>query len=240
MHAAIVTSAATAFVAPAVAAGAQAATPPNATDTSVRGLPLTEVHARRAGDAVAVFLTGDGGFAELDREVARVLADSGISVVALDTRAYLWRQRTPEETARDVARVARHYAAVWHRDRIVVAGYSHGADLVPFVADRLPADVASRVVLYAMLGLGPGASFQFHFADLFKDIRRPSDLPVMPQLQKLRGRTMLCIYGTDEAASSCRDADSALVVRRALPGDHHFNGAYRQIGGIMASAILQR
>src|SRR5690606_22593076 len=43
---------------------------PSPADTSIRGLPLTEVPARRPGDALAVFLTGDGGFAELDRQIA--------------------------------------------------------------------------------------------------------------------------------------------------------------------------
>jgi len=205
-------------------------------DTAVRSLPLTEVPARRAGDAVAVFLTGDGGFAELDREVAEVLADSGISVVALDTRAYLWHHRTPDETAADVARIARQYSTRWHRDHVLVVGYSHGADLIPFVADRLPADVAPHIALFAMIGLGPGASFQFHMADLFRDIRRSTDLAVAPQLTKLRGRPMLCIYGTEESRSSCRDADSTLIARRALPGDHHFNRDYRAIGAIIANA----
>lgn len=209
---------------------------PDAADTAVRALPLTEIPAHRAGDAVAVFITGDGGFAELDREVAGVLADSGISVVALDTRAYLWHHRTPEETAADVARIARHYSTRWHRERLLLVGYSHGANLIPFVADHLPADVAPRIALFAMLGLGPGASFQFHMADLFRDIRRNTDLPVPPQLAKLRGRRMLCIYGADEPRSSCRDADSTLLARHALPGDHHFNRAYRAIGAIIVNA----
>ena len=202
---------------------AQLPAPP---DASVRDLPLTEIPARRPGDVLAVFLTGDGGFAELDRQIARVLADSGIAVVALDTRSYLWQRRTPEETASDVARIARHYAAEWHRGRIVLAGYSHGANILPFAASRLPADVASHVSLLAMLGLGTGASFQFHFADLLHDIHRKSDLAIAPELEKLRGRPMLCIYGTDEDRSACRDADPALITRRALPGDHHFDRAY--------------
>ena len=213
---------------------AQAVVP--STDSSVRGLPLAEVPARRAGDAVAVFLTGDGGFAELDKQIAHVLADSGIAVVALDTRSYLWQHRSPEETASDVARIARHYAAEWHRRRIILAGYSHGADILPFAADRLPEDVASRVSLLAFLGLGTGASFQFHFADLLRDIRRKSDLPILPELQKLRGRSMLCIYGTDEDHSACRDADSTLIARHPLPGDHHFDRAYATIAGIIAAA----
>ena len=202
----------------------------------MHGLPLTEVGARRAGDILAVFLTGDGGFAELDKQVSNVLADSGIAVVALDTRSYLWRRRTPEETALDVARIARHYSAEWHRNRIILVGYSHGADVLPFAADRLPADVASRVSLLAMLGLGTGTSFQFHFADLFRDIHRPTDLPVLPELEKLRGHAMLCIYGTDENPSGCRIADPSLIARHPLPGDHHFDGAYAVIGQIIVAA----
>lgn len=237
-HALRLTAAAPLFVLSQLAPGAlrAQALAPNAADTAVRALPLTEVPARHAGDAVAIFLTGDGGFAELDHEVAGVLADSGISVVALDTRAYLWHHRTPEETAADVARIARHYSTRWHRNRVLLVGYSHGANLIPFVADRLPADVAPRITLYAMLGLGPGASFQFHMADLFRDIRRSSDFPIPPQLVKLRGRPMLCIYGTAETLSSCRAADSTLLARHALPGDHHFNRAYQAIGAIIVDA----
>jgi type IV secretory pathway VirJ component len=207
-----------------------------AADTVVHGLPLTEVPARRAGDAVAVFLTGDGGFAELDKQVANVLSDSGIGVVALDTRSYLWRKRTPDETAADVARIGRAYLAHWHRSRVLLVGYSHGANLIPFIANRLPADVAPRVALLAMLGLSSGASFQFHFADLFRDIARSTDLPIAPQLVKLRGLPMLCICGKEEDHSPCRDADAAVIARHELPGDHHFDRAYRTIGDIIVAA----
>lgn len=215
--------------------GAQAVAATDA-DASIRALPLIEVPSRRAGDALVVFLTGDGGFAELDRQIARVLTDSGFAVVALDTRSYLWQRRTPEDVARDLARVARHYVAAWHRDRVILAGYSHGAAILPFAAERLPADVASRVSLLAFLGLGTGASFQFHFSDLLRDIHRPTDLPVLPQLEKLRGRRMLCVYGVAEDRSACRDADSTLIARHPLPGDHHFDLAYATIAGIIAAA----
>jgi type IV secretory pathway VirJ component len=207
----------------------------SAPDTAVRGLPLTTIAARRSGDAMAVFLTGDGGFAELDKQVANVLADSGIDVVALDTRSYLWRKRTPAETAEDVGRIARAYSARWNRPRILLVGYSHGANLIPFIATRLAPDVASHVVLLAMLGLSPGASFQFHFADLFRDIQRSTDLPILPELEKLRGQHMLCIFGHDEDQSPCPVADPTLIARHELPGDHHFDRAYRTIGEIIVN-----
>jgi type IV secretory pathway VirJ component len=220
------------------AASAQPSGEASATD-SIAQLPVTEVPARRAGTELAIFLTGDGGFAELDKQVATVLADSGIAVVALDSRAYLWRRRTPAEIAADVARLARHYGVLWHRERFVLVGYSHGANLLPFLADQLPADIASHVSLLAMLGLGTGASFQFHFSDLFRDIHRSSDLPILPQLQKLRGQRMVCIYGVKEERSACRDADAALLQRHAVPGDHHFDRAYAAIGAAIATAARQ-
>ena len=55
--------------------------------TVVRDLPLIENPSPRPGRVLAVFLTGDGGWAMLDRSIARVLADSGISVVGFDSHA---------------------------------------------------------------------------------------------------------------------------------------------------------
>ena len=53
----------------------------------VRGLPIKEVHPSRpgtSGDLLVVFITGDGGWAALDKEVAAALVDHGAWVVGLD------------------------------------------------------------------------------------------------------------------------------------------------------------
>ena len=200
---------------------------------SVRGLPLIEAPTRRAGRVLAILLTGDGGWAEIDRSVARVLTDSGIPVVGLDSRSYLSNRRTPDEAARDVARVARHYLAQWGRDRLILVGYSRGADMLPFVTTRLPADLRSRLTGVAMLGLDTEASFQFHLIDIFRDVHRKGDLPILPELERLRGTPMLCVYGTGEDHSACRDADSTLLSRFTRNGDHHFDGDYLAIARLI-------
>ena len=202
----------------------------------VRGLPLVEAPSSRPGRLLAIFLTGDGGWAMLDRSVARVLTDSGIAVVGFNSRSYVERRRTPDEAARDLARVARHYLASWHRDRLLLVGYSRGADLLPFVATRLPQDLRSATVGLAMLGLARTASFQFHLVDLFRDIERPGDPAILPEIQRLRGTPMLCVFGTGEERSACRDADPSLIARYSREGDHHFDGAYGAIGEIIVAA----
>ena len=203
---------------------------------SVRGLPLIESPSAAPGRVLAIFLTGDGGWAMLDRSVARVLTESGIAVVGFNSRSYLERRRTPDDAARDVARVARHYLATWHRDRLLLVGYSRGADLAPFVATRLPRELRDATVGLAMLGVARTASFQFHLIDLFRDIERPGDLPILPEIERLRGMPMLCVFGAGEEKSACRDADPSLIARYPREGDHHFDGAYGAIGQIIVGA----
>jgi type IV secretory pathway VirJ component len=211
----------------------------------VHDLPLVEVPARAGAPSagtLAVLVTGDGGWAELDRAVAAGLAARGVGVVGLDARAYLSRRRTPEETAADVARVARAYLTRWEGAagdgaRLVLLGYSRGADLMPFVAARLPGDLRARVRLVALLGLATAANFQFHWSDLVKDTRRPDDRPVAPELERLRGMRLLCVYGTEEQDSGCRDADSTLVTRVARPGGHHFDRDYGALAALILGAM---
>ena len=65
-----------------------------------------------------LFLSGDGGWASLDKTVATRLSQSGMSVIGLNSRKYFWTARTPETTTRDVERILRHYLQAWHKSEI--------------------------------------------------------------------------------------------------------------------------
>ena len=199
-------------------------------DDDVRGLPLHVVPTKSPSPtAVAIFLSGDGGWAGLDRRVSDDLAARGVSVVGLDTRSYLMKARTPDEAAADVARVMRHYTAQWAVQRIAVVGYSRGADLAPFVVNRLPSDVRSELALVALLAPAERAGFQFHWTDLLTETSKPSDPPILPELERLRGTPVLCVYGRDEKESLCRLADTSAVRVDKRKGRHHFDGDYDAI-----------
>jgi type IV secretory pathway VirJ component len=92
-------------------------------------LPIQEVHASGTADEFALLLTGDGGWAGLDQELAARLAGNGVPTVALNSLKYFWSARTADETARDVTRILRHYFDAWHKTRVLLVGYSFGADL---------------------------------------------------------------------------------------------------------------
>ena len=75
-----------------------------------------------------------------------------------------------------------------------------------------------------MLGLATTASFEFHWTDLVKDTPRPTDLAIKPELERLRGTPMVCVFGSDEKSSGCRDAPDGLLRRDERQGGHHFDG----------------
>jgi type IV secretory pathway VirJ component len=157
--------------------------------------------------------------------MAAALADSGVAVVGLDIPSYLQVKRTPDGVADDMGRVLHYYLEAWHKNRVILIGYSHGADIVPFIASRLPLDLRNRIDLIAMLGLEHSASFEFHLADIVAQVSREGDLPVLPEVEKLRGMPMLCVRGDDEARSLCSSLPPSLARIETRPGGHRIPGS---------------
>jgi type IV secretory pathway VirJ component len=206
--------------------------------TDIRGLPLIEVRAPApTSEQFAIFLTGDGGWASLDRAVVKELGAGGISAVVLNMRDYLWHRRTPDQSGADLSRIIRHYEKAWTKQKVVVIGYSRGADIAPFMVSRLPGELRSDVVLVAMLGLATSTNFQFHFRDLIADTQRPGDLPVLPEVEHLRGMNLICIYGLDEKDSGCRSAPQGLMTIVERSGGHHFDNDFPALARIIETAI---
>jgi type IV secretory pathway VirJ component len=198
----------------------------------IADLPIEEVHASGSGDDFALLLTGDGGWAGLDEELAARLAANGVPTVGLNSLKYFWRQRTPDETASDVARVLRHYFAAWNRRRVLLIGYSFGADVLPFVVNRLPAELQERIASVSVLGIDAHASFEVRVADwIGSDKGGP---PTVPELSELRHVPVLCIYGEGEEDSICPAMARGGIVPEQIGKGHHFSGDY----ALLADRIL--
>jgi type IV secretory pathway VirJ component len=193
----------------------------------INDLPVNEVHAQGTSDEFALLLTGDGGWAGLDQELAAHLAANGLPTVGLNSLKYFWTQRTADEAAQDVARIIRHYLASWNKKRVLLVGYSFGADVLPFIINRLPQDLQAQIQSVSLLGFDSNATFEISVADWIGTDE--SGLPTRPELAKLPATPVLCIYGEGEKDSICPTLPSARVKSEQVGTGHHFGGEYAEL-----------
>jgi type IV secretory pathway VirJ component len=206
--------------------------------SEISDLPVVEVEARGTGELTAVLVSGDGGWAGIDRGLGASFAAAGIPVVGLDSLRYFWTPRTPESTAADVDRLLRFALARGKKAGALLVGYSQGADVLPFVANRLPEPTRKRVALVAMLGLGRKAEFEFHLSSWIVTSERGA--AIAPELARMPVGLGLCVYGSEEQDSGCLDADPARVRIVRLSGGHHFGGDYDRLAKTILDAVAAR
>ena len=203
-------------------------------------IPITELPAAAPGDTFAVIYSGDGGWRDIDKQIGELLAREGIPVVGVDCLRYFWRARQPGGLARDLRRILAHYRVLWGRHRVLLVGYSFGADVLPFIVNRLPVGAGRDVVQISLLGLGSHASFQFHVSDWLRKTPRPGDLPVLPEAAKLDPARVQCFYGADEDDTLCPELGrrGAEVIRTT--GGHHFDGDYAALARRIRDGLTRR
>jgi type IV secretory pathway VirJ component len=200
-------------------------------------LPVIEVAAKPGAvpsDAFAILMSGDGGWAGLDQEVAGALSAAGIPVVGLDSLRYYWTARTPEGVAADTDRMIRYYLAHFNKKRVLLVGYSQGADVLPFAVTRLPPATRQAIALTAILGMSEHAVFEFHLANWVSDDN--SGPATLPEVNRITDIPVLCIYGEDEHDSLCPKLDPKKFMVIKVKGDHHFDGNFAGLAQLIMRA----
>jgi type IV secretory pathway VirJ component len=80
--------------------------------------------------------------------------------------------------------------------------------------------------LIILLGPGVRVEFEFHFSNWFTSGSGSKGLPVLPELEKLRGKAILAFYGLEESDSLCKIMDPTLARIVPLKGGHRIRGNY--------------
>jgi len=197
-------------------------------------LPLVEEPAKGSGTRFVVLLSGDGGWAGIDKGLAAAFVAQNVPVVGLDSLRYFWKARTPDGLASDLDRMIRYYADRWKRSEVILVGYSQGADVLPFAINRLPAATRASVKLAALLGPGQKASFEFHLSNW---LGPSGDKPVAPEARKLLAVNTVCVYGLNEKNSLCPQLAPTHARAMPLTGGHHFGGDYEKLATLLLEAV---
>ena len=207
----------------------------------VTDLPLIALPANHPPHGTfAVMLTGDGGWRRIDVRVTNRFREQGVPVVGFRTNSYFEKRKTAEEAACALERVIRYYKLHWKCDRVMLIGYSRGADILPFMASRLPQDLRASTSVIALLGLEPTIDFRYHASWIPFYHPKETQYEVKPELEKLRGMRVLCVYGEKEKDTLCRALDPQLATAVREPGSHHFAGRYNNIADVILDAARRQ
>ncbi|MGY4526131.1 virulence factor family protein [Pseudomonas sp. TE21394] len=207
-------------------------------DGNALAIPVVEVPAGQTTDTVTLFLSGDGGWRDLDRDVAGEMAKLGYPVVGIDTLRYYWQHKTPEQSAADLSELMQHYRQKWGTKRFVLTGYSFGADVLPAIYNRLPVEDQQRIDAVMLLAFARSGSFEIEVEGWLG--KEGQEAPTGPEMARLPASKVVCVYGVEETdESGCTDK-TAVGERLKLPGGHHFDENYPALAKRLIDEIETR
>ncbi|MHC8403852.1 virulence factor family protein [Pseudomonas sp. TMB3-21] len=201
-------------------------------------IPVVEVPAGQPKDTVTLFLSGDGGWRDLDKDVAGEMAKIGYSVVGIDTLRYYWQHKSPEQSALDLTELMQHYRQKWGAKRFILTGYSFGADVLPAIYNRLETAEQQRIDAIILLAFARTGSFEIEVQGWLGNAGK--EAATGPAMAKLPAVKVVCIYGEEETdESGCTDK-TAVGEAIKLPGGHHFDENYPALAKRLVDVIEKR
>ncbi len=204
------------------------------------GLPLAVLKATPAYDTMAVVYSGDGGWRDIDKQVAGALQQRGIPVVGVDSLRYFWSERKPEETAEDLSRVIDAFGKEWNVKHILLVGYSFGADILPATYNLLSPEDRARVPQLTLMALSHQVDYEVSVTGWLGVAGEGAGGDPVDDIAKIDSRRVQCISGTEEDDDPCPTLKTSGVESIAIVGGHHFDGDYEGIADRIVDGLKRR
>ena len=144
-----------------------------------------------------------------------------------------------EAFAADLDKIIAYYRHSLNRPKVLLIGYSQGADVLPFALNRLPAATRNDLALVALLGLAESAQFEFHLTSWVGS--SGGGLPTRPEIARIQAvptnPPLLCVWGEEDEDSICGSLTGPRLSVLKLSGGHHFDGDYEALAMKVLPAI---
>ncbi len=189
----------------------------------------TKEWASRSNNTPLIFyLSGDGGFNKFSDNLCESLNKKGFDVVALNSKSYFWNKKSPEKTAVDINNYLSKKMAGRKNQQVLLIGYSFGADVLPFILNRLPKSMHEKIVASILMGSSGSTDFEIHWSDIFGSGKK-RNMDVVTEINKLSSDKIVILSGSDNQELDLRKITLKKYTLEILPGGHHFDGNAEEI-----------
>lgn len=192
--------------------------------TGIERLPVNIIPAASdTSKPLVLYITGDGGWNNFSKNLSQALAGKGYPVVSLNANDYFWKKKTAAQTASDITRLIRTYQRIWNRKKIMLIGYSFGADVMPFVFNLLPVDLSAQVINISLLSPTAYTDFEIHISVML-GAGFPGGEMVVSAINKITTKPLTLIFGNGENDFPLNQLKIKNYVSVRLEGGHHYDG----------------
>lgn len=201
---------------------------------TTKNIPTIESVSPGNCDYYVIFLTGDFGYMNFDKAIVHYLNVKNVSVVVINSKNYFRSAKSPAQLSRDFGSIINQYNRKWNRHKVILMGYSMGAEVIPFAVNLL--DEKSRLQLSDIILIAPGqkAIFRLKPTDYLFEEKKGTD--IITELVKMRAQKSYIIC--DDSPYSIRRKNlEGVCDHDFLGGGHHFGHNYALLSKLIGKRL---
>jgi len=195
-------------------------------------LPVKEWTAATQNPFV-LYISGDGGLNSFSTGLCNAINKSGYSITAINAKAYFWEKKTPEQVATAISIYLQKALQKNSNQQFVLAGYSFGADVLPFIVNKLPDQLRKKLLSVVLLSPSTSTDFEVHWSDMLGTNKKRS-MDVVAEINRMGQQKTATIFGSDETDFHVSSIKLKNYTNEILPGGHHFDGNSSEVAKTMS------
>ena len=173
---------------------------------------------------VIFYISGDGGFNTFSKSLSKELHRNGYDVFALNTKKYFWKKKTPLQVSQDTESFLKEVTKDRKNKKIIIVGYSYGAEVAPFIYNRFDEDFQKNIQDLMIIGPTKYNDFEIHLEEYVAE-RPETGYNVIHEINQLKNiRFTLVVSDIENEDFPKNEITLKNYQFLHINGNHHFSG----------------
>ena len=189
-------------------------------------LPIQTLKGSDPSKPLILYLSGDGGWNKFSTSFINTLNKQGYSIVALNSRSYFWKKKTPSKAAEEITMLIDRYLKFWKASSFVLIGYSFGADVAPFIQTNFNPYIMDNLKHTVLMSPSEKTDFEIHVLGMLGFSNSGESVP--NQINKL-SKPVTIVLGTEEKDFPLTSISLKHYQTIKIEGGHHYDGHIEEL-----------
>lgn len=198
-------------------------------------LPVTAYQSSDTTKPLVLYVSGDGGLSNSFAPLLKKMNALGFPIIGLNAQSYFWKKKKPQRATEDFTKLLTYYMNTWHCKNYVLVGYSFGADVIPFIKNRLSPEFATMNKSTILMSPSKRTDFEIHILGMIGcEINRGHNIP--KEINRMKGPVAI-FFGNEEHKFPVKEITSSNIQFTRLPGGHHYHSDVDEVVRCIADTI---